>query len=147
MEESRQSTAMAVDCEGAAQRRRQRRFRQFLRHERLSVAMHLAEALHHSAGPSKLKVVERRERQEEAGSETYHAPRGPKALPPGMRPAPPSEVAGPQVVAATDDYVAAEAPLLAVWSLGGADGVDDTAVKFLLRAELKKKEEGKQELA
>ena len=114
--------------------------------------MHLAEALHHSAGPSKLKVVERHKRQEEAGSETYYAPRRPKTLPPGMRPAPPSEVARPQVVAATGGYVAAGAPLLAVSSLRGADGVDDTAVQFLLRAELKKKkeeeeDERKQELA
>ena len=36
--------------------------------------------------------------------------------------------------AATVGYVAAGAPLLAVSSLHGADGVDDTAVKFLLRA-------------
>ena len=47
--------------------------------------------------------------------------------------------------------MAARAPLLAVSSLRGADGVDDTAVKFLLRAELKKKkkeeEERKQVLA
>ena len=48
--------------------------------------------------------------------------------------------------------MAARAPLLAVSSLRGADGVDDTAVKYLLRAELKKKkreeeEERKQELA
>ena len=66
-----------------------------------------------------------------------------------MRPAPPSEVAGPQVVAATGGYVAARAPLLAVSSLRGADGVDDTAVKYLLRAELEKEEEEerKQELA
>ena len=42
-------------------RRRQRRPRQFLRHERLSVAMALAEALHHSSGPTTKKVVERRE--------------------------------------------------------------------------------------
>ena len=112
--------------------------------------MALAEALHHSAGPSKKKVVERRERQEEAGSETYCAPRGPKTLPPGVRPAPLAEVAGPQVMAATGGYVAARAPLLAVSSLRGADGVDDTAVKYLLRAELKKKkeeEERKQVLA
>ena len=46
--------------------------------------------------------------------------------------------------------VAAGAPLLAVSSLRGADGVDDTAVKYLLQADLKKKrkeEERKQELA
>ena len=70
---------------GAAQRRRGRRLRAMLRHEQQSIAIALAEALHHSAGPSKKKVVERRERQEEAGSETYHAARGPKTLPPGMR--------------------------------------------------------------
>ena len=62
-----------------------------------------------------------------------------------MRPAPPSEVAGPQAVAGTGGYVAAGAPLLAVSSLRGADGVDGTAVKFLLRAELKKKEEEEEE--
>ena len=106
--------------------------------------MALAEALHHSAGPSKKKVV-RRERQEEAGSETYCAPRGPKTLPPGVRPAPLAEVAGPQVMAATGGYVAARAPLLAVSSLRGADGVDDTAVKYLLRAELKKKKKEEEE--
>ena len=49
MEESRQSTAMAVDCGGAARRRRQRRLRQFLRHERLGVAMALADSPHHIA--------------------------------------------------------------------------------------------------
>ena len=47
-------------------------------------------------------------------SETYYAPRGPKTLPPGTRPAPPSEVAGPLGPAATVGYVAAGAPLLAV---------------------------------
>ena len=36
-------------CLTAAMRRRQRHFRQFLRHERLSVAMALAEKLHHSS--------------------------------------------------------------------------------------------------
>ena len=41
---------MAVDsAPGAAMRRRQRRLRQFLRHERLTVAMALAEAQHHAA--------------------------------------------------------------------------------------------------
>ena len=41
---------MAVDsAPGAAMRRRQRKLRQFLRHERLSVAMALAEFTHHTA--------------------------------------------------------------------------------------------------
>ena len=83
--------------------------------------------------------------------ETYNVPRHQKTPPPGVRPAPPSEVAGPQGASATGGYVAAGVPLLAVSSLRGADGVDDTAVKYLLRAELKKKkeeeEERKQELA
>ena len=34
---------------GAAMRRRQRRLRQWLRHERLSVAMALAESQHHTS--------------------------------------------------------------------------------------------------
>ena len=41
--------------------------------------------------------------------------------------------------------MAAGAPLLAVLSLRGADGVDDTTVKYLLRAELKKEEEEEEE--
>ena len=61
-----------------------------------------------------------------------------------MRPAPPSEVAGPQVVAATGGYVAVGAPLLTVSSLRGADGVD-IAAKFLLRAEFKKEGEEEEE--
>ena len=102
--------------------------------------MALAEYTHHaSRGQTRARA------REEAGSETYHAPRGPKTLPPGLRPAPPSEVAGPQGSAATGGYVAAGAPLLAVSSLRGADGVDDTAVKFLLRAELRKKKKEEEE--
>ena len=62
----------------------------------------------------------------------------------GTRPASPSEVAGPLGPAATVGFVAAGAPLLAVSSLRGADGVDDTTVRFL-RAELKEEEEDVQE--
>ena len=59
---------MEVDgASGAARRRRERRLRAWLRHERQSVAAALAEALHHSSGPKK-KVVERRERQEGRGT-------------------------------------------------------------------------------
>ena len=138
---------------GAAQRRRQRRLRSWWRHEQQSIAMALVAAAHHSAqygAPRSQRTATRA--REEAWSETYHAPRGPKTLPPWMRPTPPSEVAGPQVVAATVGQVAAWAPLLAVSSLRGADGVNDTTVKFLLRAELKEQkeeeveEERKQEL-
>ena len=122
-------------------RRWQRRRRSWWRHEQQSVAAALATAHHHICDrKGKTKVVEC-EGREEAGSETYDAPRGSKTLPPGMRPAPPSEVAEPQVVAATVGYVVVGAPLLAVSSLRGADGVDDTSVKYFLRAELKKKKE------
>ena len=82
------------------------------------------------------------EGREEAGSETNYAPRGPKTLPPGTRPAPPSEVAGPLGPAVTVGYVAAGALLLTISSLHGAD---DTAVKYLLQATLVKKEEEREE--
>ena len=59
---------------GAARRRRERRLRSWAKHERLSIAMDLAEALHHSAGPSTKKVVERREGGEEVEYETHNAP-------------------------------------------------------------------------
>ena len=55
--------AMAADRVGAAKRRRERRLRQFLRHERLSVALALAAAQHHFAPKS-------------AGPVTYDALRG-----------------------------------------------------------------------
>ena len=130
---------------GAAQRRRQRRLRSWWRHGQQSIAAALAAATHHSAqqnGALRSQKTATRAR-EEAGSETYYAPRGLKTLPPGTRLALLSEVAGPQGAAATGGYVAAGAPLLAVSSLRGADGVDDTAVKYLLWAELKKKKKKK----
>ena len=68
-----QLAAMA-DC-GAAMRRQQRRLRQFMRHESVSVAMALAEAHHHSSGLLTKKVVERRE-----GSARRTAPYGATAF-------------------------------------------------------------------
>ena len=41
---------MADLAGGAARRRRERRLRSWLRHERMTVRMELAAALHHSAG-------------------------------------------------------------------------------------------------
>ena len=83
-------------------------------------------------GPRRSPPPQRWTVEEESGGEareTFYAPRGPETLPLWMRPAPPSEVAGPQVVAATSRHVAARAPLLTMSSLRGADGVDDTAVE------------------
>ena len=55
---------------GAAMKRRQRRLRSMLRHERQSIAMALAERLHHSA-----KVTDLKHKEE---VEQHFAPRGPK---------------------------------------------------------------------
>ena len=63
---------------GAAQRRRQRRLRSWWRHEQQSIAAALAAATHHSAqqnGALRSQRTATRAR-EEAGSETYYAPRG-----------------------------------------------------------------------
>ena len=63
---------------GVAQRRWQRRLRSWWRHEQQSIAAALAAATHHSAqqngAPRSLMTVTRA--REEAGSETYYAPRG-----------------------------------------------------------------------
>ena len=40
---------MEVDCDGPSSARREQRLRSWLRHERMTVAMALAEKLHHSA--------------------------------------------------------------------------------------------------
>ena len=66
-----------------------------MRHERLSVAMALAEALHHSSGLLTKKVVERREGPEGEVRETLCAPRRQKRPLPGTRPAPLPVVAEP----------------------------------------------------
>ena len=74
--------------DSAAARRRQRRLRQFLRHERLSVAMALAESQHHTS---------RGQKTARAGGDARDAQHGqvPEApLPQGGRPAVLSEVAG-----------------------------------------------------
>ena len=107
----------------------------------------LAAATHHSAqqnGALRSQKTATRA-SEEAGSETYYAPRGLKTLPPGTRPAPPSEVAGPQGAAATVGYVAAGALLLVVASLAGGDDVDATTVSYLLSVALAKEKEEEKE--
>ena len=114
---------------GAAFRRRQRRLRSWLRHERQSVAMELAAALHHSR---------------DARSEVVHvALRGQKTASSGTRPEPPVEVSEPRVVAVTVGYVAAPVPLLSAPMLADAvaDAVDTRTAKYLLRAALKKLDE------
>ena len=51
------STNVGVDTATAAARRRQRRLRSWLRHERMTVAMTLAEMLHHTSRGQKFARV------------------------------------------------------------------------------------------
>ena len=106
---------------GAARRRRERQLRTWAKHERLSVAMALAVAVHHSAGPSTKKVMERRERQEEAEHETHKALWGPKTPPSGQRPGLLTEPA-PQWRLEAAARVSVVVPTLAIPSLAGAGG-------------------------
>ena len=60
-----------VDGEGAARRRRQRRLRSWLKHERQSVAMALAQYTHHaSRGQTRARA------REEAGERDVLRPKG-----------------------------------------------------------------------
>ena len=112
---------------GAAMRRRERRLRSWAKHERMTVAMALAENLHHS-------------RQKVEGDE-HDGPRAQKtARVTGARPGVLTEPE-PQGEAVTVGYVAAPGPLLVVASLAGGDEVDATTVSHLLKAALVKKEE------
>ena len=136
-----------------AESSRQRRLRSRWRHEQQSITAALATVMHHSSGkvhtangaPRSQKLATRAE--EEVEYEPHYALRGQKTPPPGERPAPLSEVAGPQRSDRTERHSAVLAPLLVVPSLRGADGVDGT-VSFLLAENLKlqkKKEERRRE--
>ena len=70
--------SMAERAPGAAMQ-----LRAFHRHERLTVRMELAAALHHSAQPTLLVVEQPREVE---AQDTHAAPRGQKEPPPGTRP-------------------------------------------------------------
>ena len=123
------------DGEGAARRRRQRRLRSWLKHERQSVAMALAEHAHHSSPGQRTA----RAREVEA-HESHEALRGQKEPPPGARPGLLLEPA-PQRSDRTVRRSSGKTPLLAVPSLAGGDGADDTAFAFLVRQTLQKREE------
>ena len=87
----------AGDREGTAHRRRERRFRSFLRHERMSVAMALAEYQHHSSrGNRTARAME---------DELYDVPWHQMSPPPRMWLAALREP-GPQEAAVTVGYVA-----------------------------------------
>ena len=112
--------------------------------------MALSAALHHSRGvgpvlheaprgPKMDRAVEEEVR------EVNDALEGQKRPPPGVRPAPLSEVAGPQA-AVTVGYVAAGVPLLGAPSMASpsAEAIDESTLSFLLGenlARVKEKEE------
>ena len=128
------STA-CVDTATAAARRRQRRLRSWLRHERMTVAMTLAEMMHHTAprGPKMARVGEGVEHEQHDGLRAQKPPL------PGVRP---GSLLDP---GRTVRHSAGEAPLLVVASLAGGDEVDATTVAFLLREHLKLRKKEKEE--
>ena len=111
---------------GSAKRRRERRLRSMLRHERQSIAMALAERLHHSANVTDLKHKEE--------VEQHDAPRGQYTPPPGVRPGILPEP-WPQRCDRSRRHFAGEV-------------IDSSALAFLTRAALeeRRKEEKKVEM-
>ena len=96
--------AGATECHGErgsgqALRRKARRLRAVQRHERMAVQLALAEKLQHSANKLEPHNAPRGQESWQGGGRARDAlrPYGHRRpLPPGMRPAPQSEVAGPQ---------------------------------------------------
>ena len=130
------SSAAAMECHGervsgAAKRRRERRLRQWHRHERLTVQMALCEALHHAA-----PQVERGENSVPRGQKTHIAGGRPGVL---GEPEPPVGV-----VRAMSPRIAA--PSLATPLLAGqaAEVIDPSSLRFLAASALavRRKERG-----
>ena len=119
-------------------RRRQRRLRAQWRHEKQSVAMALAEALHHSSGPTTMKVVERREGPVGEVRETHDGLRAQERPLPGTRPAPLSVVAEPQDRLEAAARVSSGVPSVAPPALAApaAEGVGTSTLRFLAKAAL-----------
>ena len=139
-----------ADRTGAAKRRRERRLRSWLRHERMTVAAELSAALHHSRdGESSTLAHGHRSRTsavvEEVENETHAAPRGQITPPPGERPAPLAEVAAPQGSIVARCPVDG-GPTLTVPVLAGsaAEAVDSSALSFLLSQSLLAEQEAKE---
>ena len=131
-------STVGVDTATAAARRRQRRLRSWLRHERMTVAMTLAEMTHHTAprGPKMARVGEGVEHEQHVGLRAQKPPL------PGVRPGSLLDP-GPQRSDRTVRHSAGDAPLLVVLVLRGDDDVDGTTLRFLLEQylSLKKQEE------
>ena len=119
-----------------------------LRHERQTVAMELAAALHHSRevwpgsyfAPRGPKVASSAGGREEEAREPYDALRGQKRPPPGTRPGVLPDP-GPQWGAVTVGYVAAPVPHLAPPALTAEvdEALDAIALQFLIQRGLEDK--------
>ena len=111
--------------DGAAARRRARRLSTWHRHERLTVAMGLATAIHHSV----------QHLREWSASGTKRC--GARSLQLQGR----GRLAGATVGAVTAGYVAAPAPLLAAPVVASGDGPHASALAFLVRQAVLAQEE------
>ena len=126
-------TFMEVDGAGtsSARKRRERRLRSWLRHERMTVALELAAATHHSSPKGGWPDT------------THDAPRGQKtASSAGAHPGVLKELEV-LVGAVTVGYVAAPVPFLSSPTLAdaAAETVDARTVKYFLKAALRRREE------
>ena len=130
---------MAEHAAGAAKRRRERRLRQWQRHERMTVAMALAEATHHAA-PRRQKPVSAIRGVEE--QVTHVGLRAQKTPPPRERPGILPEPLAQRSDRSRRHFSADGLPQLAMPSLAGAVGeaVDAAALAFLLSQSLGAKE-------
>ena len=107
-------------------------------HERLTVAMELATALHHSAQRPGKKVVE--EPEEEEVHVPHNTPRGLKTPPPQVVAVVPGP---PQLLAVRVTPPCAVVPSLSLPSLGDDAGHDVTSTQFPLRCALVQRERGR----
>ena len=132
---------MNVDSASTAARRRQRRLRSWLRHERMTVAMTLAEMSHHTA-LRELTMA----RVEEVEKVTHDGLWAQMTPPRGERPGCLSDP-GPQRSDRTVRHSAGEAPALSPPSPAdaAADVVDNSSLAFLLKASLSQRRKEEEE--
>ena len=129
---------------GAAKRRRERRLRQWQRHERMTVAMALAEATHHAAPRRQTPVSAIREVEEQV---SHVGLRAQKTPPPGERPGILTEPLPQRSDRSRRHFSGDGLPQLAMPSLASAasEAADSATLAFLLSQTLAAKEQEKRE--